>query len=115
MAKSTHSLVNQKGERQCFTISARWNGDEDINFDNFTVELAFKFSNESRLPGTGEVLFSDEDNSFGLAGGVWFDGPVDCFPMVYTGAMFKIVEVTEYLHLTSLCSPEVHNALIRKY
>ena len=60
--------INQKGERQCYKISARWTGAEKINFKGFTVDLAFKFSKESS-PGQGEVLFSSDENSFGLAGG----------------------------------------------
>ena len=99
-------------KRQCYKITARWNGNEEINFNGFRVELAFKFFNDSgSSPGQGEVLFSSDENSFGLAKGVWFDGEVDCFPIVYSGGFFKIIEVSEYLHLKSLCSHSYYHCL----
>ena len=47
--------------------------------------MALKFDNSAqgtlwtpKTPDRVEVILSSEDNSYGMAGGKWFDGYVDC-------------------------------------
>ena len=66
-------------------ITFKWYGGEQIELENFNVQLALKFDNSKsiwiermRTPHEVEVMLTSEENAYGLAGGKWFDGFVDC-------------------------------------
>ena len=54
---------------------------------------------------SSEIWLTSEDNSFGIAGGKWFDGDIERYQISsnYKNHL-NITQVTEYQNLETLCS-----------
>ena len=93
-SKSTPSLKCFETIRdvQCFKITLKYDGpDNNVDFEKFQVLLAFKPSNKDFIfkDQYVRILATSEENSYGLAGGRWFDGNVYCSSL-RTGYQMKI-------------------------
>ena len=109
------------GKRQCYMITFKWYGDEQIELENFNVQLALKFDNSKskwilmETPHEVEVMLTSEENAYGLAGGKWFDGFVNCHSSnVSKGLLYKIIAVNEYRNLDFKCSKDSYYKCLGK-
>ena len=77
-----------------------------------TVEFTVRFS---KAPPAyfDPVIVSSEENAYGLAGGRWFDGNVECSFLTSRDAL-KIVEVTEYINMESRCTQDSFYACLAR-
>ena len=82
---------------QCYKITPLTNGNDTFDFGTSSLEFMFHYSNKSFTPGSFQVIATSEENSYGLAGGRWYDGKAECAPFVTQRAVIGIFEVTEYL------------------
>ena len=104
-------------EKQCFKISFRWHGSySPISCrENMNMQFAMKFSNKHPAYGTsGWVMLTSEENSYGLAGGTWFDGFVQCI-RASSEVVYEILEVTEYINQPSACSESYYQCLAKRF
>ena len=86
--------------KQCFKISSKMRKNQEIDFQTFEVQMAFKMTKHAEQAARNLVfLTTSEENSYGLAGDKWFDGFIEGFYGVTSGSMFQITEVTEYKNL----------------
>ena len=98
--------------RQCFKITSKWRGSEIINFQRLTVEFTVRFS--SAPPSfLDPVIISSEENAYGLAGGRWFDGNIQC-SYLKPFEVLKIIEITEYINLDSRCTKDSFYACLAR-
>ena len=103
-------------------ITFKWYGGEQIELENFNVQLALKFDNSKsiwiermRTPHEVEVMLTSEENAYGLAGGKWFDGFVDCHSSsISRGLLYKILAVDEYRNLDFKCSKDSYYECLGK-
>ena len=80
-----------------------------LDFAIFSAKAVFTFSNASDIPDSIDVWVTSEKNSYGIVQENWFDGKVEfpsitLYPRGYYNKVMKIVEVTEYQNIESLCS-----------
>ena len=109
--------------RQCYKITwINWKGYEQSKFKNFKIQMALKFDNSAqgtlwtpKTPDRVEVILSSEDNSYGMAGGKWFDGYVDCHSSIISkGMVYKIIGVDEFRNLETECSVDSYYRCLTK-
>ena len=100
------------GARQCFKITSKWRGSEMVDFQRLNVEFTVRFSNAP--PAYFDpVIVSSEENAYGLAGGRWFDGNVECSYLTSRDTL-KIIEVTEYINMESRCTKDSFYACLAR-
>ena len=74
-----------------------------------------KYPYSKRLNIPLSVSFTSEENSYGLAGGRWFDGSFKVVQLK-SGVKVKIVNVNEDLNIDSLCSKDsFYRCLAKRY
>ena len=86
------------------------------------MDIFFRFPNPEIVPDFIHVWFTSEANSYGLAGGHWFDGEVE-----YSGTIaptsqfasvhhktFEIYAIIEYKTLASQCSQDSYYECLAK-
>ena len=84
------------------------------DFQQFGVQLAFKYSNEdedyydewgefkTKVRAAMIVIATTEQNCYGLAWGRWFDGHVSCpYALLLSGVALRMKSVTEYINMGS--------------
>ena len=81
-----------------------------------SMQFAMKFSNKhpAYSTSTGLVMLTSEENSYGLVGGTWFDGFVQCH-RGSSGFIYEILEVTEYINQPSTCSESYYQCLAKGF
>ena len=110
---------------QCFKISMTWNGTNSRDVATFRMTLGFYHSNKDsdrferghRLIDHANVLVTSEQNSYGMAGGRWFDGEDGGFERrkyIGDGDELTLIEVMEYKHLHSSCSQDSYYECLAK-
>ena len=110
----------------CFKLTPNWkiSDRKDIDFEKLRMKLTFGFTNKSSVPSSADVMVTSEANSFGLAGGKWFDGLVIKNKLKFSalyGAInnkneIKIIEVIEYKNMEFDCSKEsYYQCLARRF
>ena len=99
----SNGRFGQNYKQQCFKITTKGHGVKSVNYQDFRVQWALKFNHSLRSQPFRiiEVTLTSEENSYGLAGRKWYDGYVKCLFGGDDNALYKFIEVTEYLKLDS--------------
>ena len=119
LVEQEHETNSFSNMWQCYKLSPTWNGREELDFANFSAKVGFTFSNASDIPDSIDVWVTSEQNSYGIVQENWFDGKVEfpsvtLYPRGYINKVMKIVEVTEYQNIESLCSHDSYFECLAK-
>ena len=108
--------LNDLADLQCFKITPKLNGNSgNHGITKLGMQIAFKPSIQTKFTDNAyvRILATSEENSYGLAGGRWYDGNVDCSKLK-SGYVMKIEEVKEYINLNSTCSMDSYYECLAK-
>ena len=123
LTTSVQQVRHQKS--QCFKITSKWNGRENIKVGKYKFHLALSFNttyniskifthsrNTQDLPS---VYITSEPNSYGVAWGRWFDGRNGKITLE-DGIEYRILRVTENRNLDSpdSCSTDSYYKCLAK-
>ena len=83
--------INWKGG-QCFKIDTDATTNDQIDMKILRIQVALMFSKLNYAPFRLRATFATSENSYGLVGGRWYDGEVECRSMS-SGDSFSIEKV----------------------